>query len=110
MSNYAGQASYGLHAVCNFDADAAAPVFRNQRGFTGAAGVTRNGAGDYTLTLSDGIAQAQSCIVANTNAGAASIIDAQWVTATTIRIRTTTSGAVATDLDFSVVIHDMGPN
>ncbi len=107
MSNFAGVSSYGLHAACSFDADAAAAAFRNQRGFTS---FVRNGAGDYTLTMTDGIGQAQAAIQATTNAGAASIIDAQWVTATTLRIRTTTSGAVATDLDFSIAVFDLGPN
>lgn len=105
MSNYAGQGNYGLHGIVNFDADAAAAAFRTQRGFSS---FVRNGAGDYTLTLTDGIGQSQAVITASTNGGAGAMIDAQWVTATTIRVRTLSSAAMAADIDFSMVVHDAG--
>lgn len=105
MSNYI--APQGLHAACSFDADAAAAAFRNQRGFSS---LLRNGAGDYTLTMTEGIAQAQAVIQATTNGGAAAMIDAQWVTATTVRIRTMDNAAMAADVDFCLSIWDTGAN
>lgn len=105
MSNYT--APQGLHAACSFDADAAAAAFRNQRGFSS---LLRNGAGDYTLTMTDGIAQAQAVIQATTNGGAAAMIDAQWATATTIRVRTMSNAAMAADIDFSIAVFDTGAN
>lgn len=107
MGAFAGGHNYGVHAMCSFDADAAAAAFRNQRGF---ASFVRNGAGDYTLTLSDGIIQNQACIQCTTNSGTVAASDAQWVTATTIRVKTATDAGAATDMDFSIQVFDLGPN
>lgn len=106
MGNYAGQTNYGLHACCTFDADAAAAAFRVNRGF--AAAFVRNGAGDYSLALVEGIGQNQAALVASSNGGAAAMIDVIWVDATHVRVRTMSNAAMAADIDFSLVIHDMG--
>lgn len=109
MANDRSLLTQGARAVCNFDADAAAPAFRQQRGFTGAAGITRNGAGDYTLTLTEEIG-ANAMLFATTNAGAGAMIDAVRASATTVRVRSLSSAAMAADNDFCLMILELGPN
>lgn len=100
------QTQSGLEAICNFDADAAAAAFRSQRGF---ASFVRNGAGDYTFTLSRGIAQEQFVAHCTLNSGAAGMADVAWVTATTCRVKTLDSAAMAADKDFMLTIAEIGP-
>ena len=99
----------GYHAICNFDADAAAAAFRRQRGFTA---LLRNGAGDYTLTLQDAIdlANGDGVVMASLNAAAAGMVAVSVVSATQIRVKTLDSAAMAADSDFNLLIARIGPN
>lgn len=101
---------YGLHASCSFAGGAGGGAFLRQRGF--AAGFVRNGAGDYTLQLTDAIdaTGAQHVPIATTQAGAAAAIDVQIVDATHIRVRTSTGAQVAADIQFGLMIIDQGVN
>lgn len=86
----------------------AAPVFFLNRGFVDA--ITRNGAGDYTLTISTG----QGCdlqtgaLVTLTVGGATPLISSvEVLTTTTFRCRFETNAGVATDTDFWVSVQQI---
>lgn len=104
----------GWQALAFVDSDAVTPVYRRQRGFASTA-ITRNGAGDYTLTLSDAVDAAADLLLQLTvqnNALAFGAIDVP--TATTLRTRTASATAVpaitAADLDYFVFVGNFGPN
>lgn len=112
MPNARAGLVYGWHAAASVLGAGGGGTYDRQRGFTGNAGITRNGAGDYTLTLSDAIdtTPAQHMLIGSTADGAAAAIDAVIATATTIRCRTSAGAQVATDMRFAVLVWDFGPN
>lgn len=90
----------GLQAAVAFNADVAPTYLRNV-GFAAPATIVRTGAGDYTLTLNEGInlqteAQVQATIIGATPG----MIAVEVLTTTTARIRTLNAAGAATDLDF----------
>ena len=99
-------------AAAIVDSDAAAPVYRSQRGFASTA-ITRNGAGDYTLTLGQAYDSTLTKVLATVIGPALHTISVEWASSTTLRVRTTTITAVpaiaAADLDFNVEVQEMGP-
>lgn len=102
----------GLIAVASFDGDATTPAYRMSRGFTSA--ITRTGAGDYTLTLTDGVnAQTQALVQATSAHNAFACISVEFLTTTTLRIRTAvlaaTPSVTATDIDFWIQVQEIGP-
>ena len=100
----------GFTAFCSFNADAAAAAFFVQRGFANP-GFVRNGVGDYTLTLQDGVnTQTQGMVLQGIQNNAAAMIAVEFLTTTTIRVRTLTSAAAAADIDFWLVVLEAGPN
>lgn len=108
MSSTAGQVLGAI--ACSFDADAAAPKFFGQRGFANP-GFTRNGVGDYTLVLQDGVnIQTQGVCTHGLQANAPGMMAVEFLTTTTLRVRTLNSAAAAADLDFWLAIQEMGPN
>jgi hypothetical protein len=100
---------YGLHAICTFAGGAGGGAFLRGRGFNVAVFV-RNGAGDYTLTLTDAIdtTGAQHGFSATGSDGAVSQIDVAILTATTIRVKTGAGAQVLTDMTFTLLVHDLG--
>lgn len=98
----------GFTAFCSFNADAAAAAFFVQRGFTS---FVRNGVGDYTLTLTDGVnSQTQGMVHGTVQNNAAAMIGVEFLTTTTLRVRTLTSAAAAADIDFWLFVMESGPN
>jgi len=100
----------GTNAFCSFNADAAAPAFFVQRGFANP-GFVRNGLGDYTLTLTDGVQMStQGIVQATCQNNASAMIAVEVLTTTTLRVRTLTSAAAAADIDFWLEVKETGPN
>lgn len=105
-----------FHAACGVTGDAVAPVYNRQRGFTGA--IVRNGAGDYTLTLSEAVDALESEVFVTQEANlAASQLNGFGIvrTDTTIRItmlREGGGGAVSalTDMDIQVLVMRLPTN
>lgn len=98
----------GFNAFCSFDA-AVGASFNVQRGFANP-GFLRNGAGDYTLTLQDGVnAQTQGVVLQGIQGAVAGCIAVEFLTTTTIRVRTTDNAGAATDLDFWLLVMEAGP-
>jgi len=103
-----------LQAACAFDADAAAPAFFSQTGFSG---FVRNGAGDYTLTLDRPyVSASRAPVILASLSGPQSLaasnkISAFFASANTIRVNTLQSnesvdpvtGALA-DVDFNLLV------
>lgn len=98
----------GLCAIATIDGDAVTPTYIRQRGFTGA--ITRNGAGDYTLTLNEawdfaGGAAVPIVTVLNNALAFASV---EVVSATQLRVRMASATVVpaitAADLNFTILI------
>jgi hypothetical protein len=91
------------------------PVVRNQRGYVSAL-PTRNGAGDYTLTLAtdNGVAQNNSFFTATCMAAAPGAIGVEFLTTTTHRVRTFSLTVVpaiaAADIDFVLTIGEFSPS
>ena len=103
----------GATAMCSFNADAAAAAFFVQRGFANP-GFLRNGAGDYTLTLQDGVnSQTQAVVLQGIQNATPGALAVEFLTTTTIRVRTFSLTAVpaiaAADLDFWLAIFEIGP-
>lgn len=99
---------YGLHASASFAGGAGGGAFLQQRGF--AAAFVRNGAGDYSLALTDAIDATgkQHVPFGTTQDGAVNTnIDIVIVDATHIRVKTGVAG-VLTDMQFGVMIIDQG--
>lgn len=90
------------------------PVVRNQRGYV-AALPTRNGAGDYTLTLAtdNGVAQNSSQFQAALSQNAPGAVGVEFLTTTTHRVRTfsltTVPAIAAADIDFWIRIEELPP-
>lgn len=105
----------GYHAACSFNADAAAAAFFRQRGFSS---FVRNGAGDYSLTMTSALdlAGGDGVVSAGVNSNAAAAIGVEVVSATVLRVRTIsiTVGAdadtAAADIDFWLMVTPLGPN
>ena len=72
------------------------------RGF--AAAITRNGVGDYTLTLDQGIDSTQSSIHVTPRESPGAIVSAVHVSDTDKRIRTFNAAGAAVDIDFDVLV------
>lgn len=85
------------------------PVIRNQRGYVSAL-PTRNGAGDYTLTLQtdNGAAQNEMQVAATISQNAPGALGVEFLTTTTHRVRTfsltTVPAIAAADIDFWIRI------
>lgn len=104
----------GFNAFASFNADAAAAAFFVQRGFA-SPGFVRNGVGDYTFTLSNGVDMTNQGIVqATIQNNAPGIIGVEVLTTTTFRVRvfsaTTVPAIAAADLDFWLQVYETGPN
>jgi hypothetical protein len=106
----------GFNAFCSFNADAGAPAFFTQRGFANP-GFTRNGAGDYTLTLQDGVnTQTQGVVLMGVQNNAPALISVEFLTTTTLRVRTLSATTAtppvlaAADVDFWLMVMEAGPN
>ena len=102
----------GLNAFASFNADAAAAAFFVQRGF---ASFVRNGVGDYTFTLSNGVDMTNQGVVSATpNNNAPAAIAVEVLTTTTFRVRTfsltTVPAVAAADIDFWLQVFESGPN
>lgn len=113
MSSLA-QNTLGFNAFCSFNADAAAAAFFVQRGFT-SPGFVRNGVGDYTLTLVNGVDMTnQGVVQATVQNNAPGIIGVEVLTTTTLRVRTfsatTVPAIAAADLDFWLQVFETGPS
>lgn len=111
MGNSRAGLIYGLHAAASILGAAGGATYDRQRGFV-AAVPTRNGAGDYTATLSDAIdaTPAQHLPICQPCSGASAMLDAVIVTATTVRVRTFTGANAAADMRFTIAIIDLGVN
>ena len=97
----------GIAALASFDADAVAPKFFNQRGFSG---FVRNGAGDYSLTLAQPENMSTDAIVkAGVGGVGDTTIACEVVSTSVVRVRTFTNN-VAADVDFWIEIGLIGPN
>lgn len=108
MSSLAGNV-YGNFAIASYDADAAAPAFRRQRGFNNTA--VRNGAGDYSLTTQEACDFANEAIVkTGILAATAGMIGVEAVSTTVLRVRSLDSAAMAADRDFWIEVTKIGPN
>jgi hypothetical protein len=100
----------GYAAFCSFNTDAVTPAFFVQRGFANP-GFVRNGTGDYTLTLEDGVnMQTQGVVLMGLQNSTAGMIAVEVLTTTTLRVRTLNSAAAATDIDFWLTVMESGPN
>lgn len=100
----------GTGAFCSLTAQVG-PVFAVNRGF---ASVVRNGAGDYSLTLSDAFALNTQGLVRLTLQSAAFASGAvEIVSATVLRVRTALLTVVpavtATDISFWIEVLEAGP-
>jgi hypothetical protein len=99
----------GLFAIGNVTAQVG-PVYTAMRGFVSPP--LRNGAGDYTLTLQDGL-------TLNTDGGGTAKVQAygatpactsvEQVDATHLRVRTTDAAGAALEANFGIEIQDVGP-
>jgi hypothetical protein len=99
----------GLAGFCSFNADAAAAAFFVQRGFANP-GFVRNGVGDYTLTLQDGVnSQTQGVVTCGLQSAASGMISVEFLTTTTLRVRTFTGANAAADIDFWLSVQEAGP-
>jgi hypothetical protein len=107
----------GVKAQAFIDSDGVTPVYFRQRGFAGGTAIVRNGAGDYTLTLSEPLdvgANPDRMIQLTVAGGALHGGSVEVASATTLRIRTYTVTAAPTvaaaDLDFYITVGEIGPN
>ena len=99
----------GYNAFCSFNADAVTPAFFVQRGFANP-GFIRNGAGDYTFTMQDGVnMQTQGVVLQGLQSNTAGMMAVEVLTTTTLRVRTLNSAGVAADLDFWLTVMEAGP-
>jgi hypothetical protein len=109
MSMLSGQIM-GIIAACSFNADPATPGYNVQRGFANP-GFVRNGAGDYTLTLQDGVnTQTQGVVTGALQGNAPGMLAVEFLSTTTVRVRTLNSAGAAADLDFWLSVQEIGPN
>lgn len=102
----------GILAAGNFNADAEDPGFLWQRGFASDTAFVRNGAGDYTLTLQNGLNDATQGLAQVTIKGATpGCVAVTFPTTTTIRVKTTDPAqeVPAADLGFYIEVHEIGP-
>jgi hypothetical protein len=91
-----------IHAAANVNADAGAPAFFLNRGFTL---LVRNGVGDYTLTLEQSAAFGESVVVVSgIDVANATVLIAGRPSPTTVQVLVLTHAGVAVDGDFSIVV------
>lgn len=98
----------GLFACANLTAQVG-PFLTNNRGFVGAV---RNGAGDYTLELQQGLTLQgdNGGIAMLTPYGATpACYSIEQVDATHLRCRTFDAGGLALEANFGIMIQDVGP-
>lgn len=99
----------GTFAAASFDADAAAPAFRFQRGFANP-GFVRSALGVYTFTLLDGVNLATEAVVkAGVNQNASGMIAVEVISTTSFAVRTFTGANAAADIDFWVEVNKYIP-
>jgi hypothetical protein len=82
---------------------AASPAWLNRRGFSGAA-PTRNGAGDYTLTLTEGVDATNIQVFVTLEKATVGFAGYTIVSDTQIRIYTFDGTPAAADTDFSILV------
>lgn len=99
----------GYHALASVTGGNPA-TYNRQRGF--AAAIVRNGAGDHTLELKEGLdlAGGNGVCLGGLNADQAGQIGIQVVDATHLRVRTMDAAGVAADLSFWLALMPIGPN
>jgi hypothetical protein len=99
----------GLFAVASVNNDGLSAAFSVERGFAGPA--VRNGVGDVTLTLQDGLLLSADgggtaqLTVFGSKPAASSV---EQVDANTLRVRTEVAGVPA-DVSFCIELQDVGP-
>lgn len=106
----------GRQAQCYVDSDATTPVYRRQRGMASTA-ITRNSAGNYSLTLNEPIATATDgdvLIGLTVNSSALACAAVELVSTTVLRTLTAAVTVVpavtAADLDYWLTVEQFGPN
>lgn len=103
----------GAAAMASVQGDAVTPTYRINKGFASTA-ITRNAAGDYTLTLLDALNfQTEAVVLATPAGGTIGFIAVEFLTTTTLRTRAATATVVpaitAADVDFWLAIFRTGP-
>ena len=103
----------GSKCIAYVDGDALSPNYRRSRGFSGP--IVRNGAGDLTLTLTDPIdaLNGDLGIFTGINHNDYGTLSVEVVDATHLRVRTFglfDSSPIAADLDFWILLGEIGPN
>lgn len=79
------------------------PLFALNRGFSPT--ITRNGAGDYTLTIeTEGLTAADCQVLCTVSGATPAVVAVERASATTIRVRTVTDAGVATDFGYSIFV------
>ena len=99
----------GFHALASVLGGNPA-TFVRQRGF--AAAVLRNGVGDHTFTLTEGLdlAGGNGVCLSGLNGVVAGQLAVEVVSATQLRVRTLDAAAAPADLSFWLALMPIGPN
>jgi uncharacterized protein (DUF2236 family) len=98
----------GLFATCNVTAQVG-PVLTNARGVTA---VVRNGVGDYSLTLQDGInflGDGGGIPMVQAYGATPALNAVEQVDPTHVRVRTVDAAGVALEANFGFTLQDIGP-
>lgn len=98
----------GLFACANVTAQVG-PLLTNSRGFSGVA---RNGAGDYTLTMQDGLTllgDNGGIAKVQTYGATPGLNSVEQLSPTTLRVRTLDAAGAALEANFGIQIQDVGP-
>lgn len=92
-----------IQAAANVNADAAASAFLVNRGFSA---LVRNGVGDYTLTLEQSAAAAETVATATgIDAALIAVCVVRRPLPTTVQVLTFDVAGAANEADFSLVMH-----
>lgn len=91
-----------VHAAANVNADAVAPAFVVQRGFTA---LVRNGVGDYTLTLEQGVGTEAIVSVTCSDPAFPAFATVTRPLNTTVQVVMLDDAGGASESDFGIVMH-----
>ena len=101
VTKYATASMLGANGpCCAVDESGGSPMFVISSGF---ASVSKNSAGNFTLTLSEAYTLGTILPVVALSGGTAGMCAIEVASTTTFTVRTWNSSAVATDLDFHVM-------